>query len=86
MLVEYRYAAGRELQSSEDLDHLKPALQLLTDGNGRPLSTKGSHHEVSVSRKLGSRVVQLAAYTDHLDNVAISGSGLLDRADLNAAR
>ncbi|MEO7028600.1 MAG: carboxypeptidase-like regulatory domain-containing protein [Acidobacteriaceae bacterium] len=85
VLVEYRFAAGRELQASEDLDHLKPALRLLTDGNGRPLSTKGSHNEVSVSRKLGSRVVQISAYTDHLDNVAINGSGEFDSKDLALA-
>jgi hypothetical protein len=84
-MVEYRYATGRELQGSDDLDHLKPALRILTDGNGRPLSTKGSHHEVALSHKLGSRVVQISAYTDHLDNVGIAGSGVLDRKDLDAA-
>jgi len=82
LMVEYRYASGRDLQSSEDLDNLKPGLRLLTDGSGRPLSTKGSHHEVSVSRKLGNRVIQFSAYTDHLDNVAINGSGVLDEGDL----
>ena len=82
VLVEYRFAAGRELQSSEDLDHLKPSLRLLTSGQGRALSTKGSHHEVSVSRKLGRSVIQLAAYQDHLDNAAIVGTGVLDRNDL----
>jgi len=82
LMVEYRYASGRDLQSSEDLDNLKPTLRLLTDGTGRPLSTKGSHHEVSISRKLGNRAIQVAAYTDHLDNVAINGSGVLDAKDL----
>jgi Carboxypeptidase regulatory-like domain len=85
VLVEYRYASGRELQGSEDLDHLKPSLRILTDGNGRPLSTKGGHQEVALSRKLGARIVQISAYTDHLDNVGISGSGVLDRQDLNTA-
>ena len=85
VLVEYRYAAGRELQSSEDLDHLKPALRILTDGTGKPLSTKGSHHEVSISHKLGSRILQLAAYTDHLDNVGLNGVGVFDSKDLDLA-
>ncbi len=85
VMVEYRYAAGRELQSSEDLDRLKTPLRTLTDGSGHPLSTKGGHHEVSVSRKLGSRVLQLSAYTDHLNNVAISGTGVMDRTDLHDA-
>ena len=85
VMVEYRYAAGRELQGSDDLDHLKPALRILTDGNGRPLSTKGGHQEVALSRKLGNRVVQISAYTDHLDNVGIAGSGVLDSKDLGTA-
>jgi hypothetical protein len=54
----------------------------LTDGSGRPLSTKGSHHEVSISHKLGNRAIQVSAYTDHLDNAAINGSGVLDAKDL----
>jgi hypothetical protein len=81
VLLEYRYAAGRELQNSEDLDSLKPTIRILTDGKGHPLSTKGSHHEVSVSRKLGSRVLQVAAYTDHLANVGIGGSGIIQHQD-----
>jgi hypothetical protein len=85
VMVEYRYAAGRELQGSDDLDHLKPSLRILTDGNGRPLSTKGGHQEVALSRKLGNRVVQISAYTDHLDNVGIAGSGVLDSKDLGTA-
>ena len=86
VLVEYRFASGRELQSSEDLDHLRPSLRVLTDGNGKPLSTKGSHHEISVSHKLGTRVIQLAAYNDHLDHAAILGSGVLDSKDLTLAQ
>ena len=85
-LVEYRFASGRELQSSEDLDHLRPSLRLLTDGRGKPLSTKGSHHELSVTRKLGGRVIQLAAYNDHLDNTAILGSGVLSPRELAVAQ
>jgi len=85
VLIEYRYAAGRELQSSEDLDHLKPALRVLTDGTGKPLSTKGGHHEVFVSQKLGNRVLQVAAYTDHLDNVGLNGIGVFDSKDLDLA-
>ncbi len=84
-LVEYRFAAGRDLQSSEDLDQLKPVLRVLTDGTGRPLSNKGSHHELSISHKLGSRVLQAAVYTDKLDNVGINGDGVLTHADHDAA-
>lgn len=84
-LIEYRFAAGQELQSSDDLDQLKPVLRLAADASGKPLSTKGTHNEVSVSRKVGSRVVQVAAYTDHRDNVILQGGGDLDGKELIAA-
>lgn len=82
VILEYRYATGMSLQSSGDLDRLKPAADILTDATGRPLSGKGSHHEVSVSRKMGSRTVSLAAYRDSVANAGIAGSGLLAKADL----
>ena len=82
LMIEYRYAQGRTLQSSDDLDRVKPASDVLTDGTGRPLSAKGSHQEVSVSRKLGGRTVAFAVYSDQFSNAAIAGSGLLDRSDL----
>ncbi len=82
LMVEYRYATGRELQSSEDLDKIKPAADVLTDANGRPLSAKGSHQEVSVSKKLGSRTVAFAVYSDNFSAGALAGSGLIDREGL----
>lgn len=77
-LIEYRFAAGQELQSTDDLDQVRPALRLATDAAGKPLSTKGTHNEVSLSRKMGSRVVQIAAYKDHRNNVILQGGGDLD--------
>jgi len=82
VVVEYRYATGRTLQSSDDLDQLKPTSDLLTDALGRPLAAKGSHHEVSVSRKVGTRTVAFAMYNDTFSNAAIAGSGLLDNNGL----
>jgi hypothetical protein len=85
VVVEYRYATGRELQSSDDLDQLRPTLTAVTDANGRPLSNRGMHQEFSVSRKLGSRVVSASAYVDRFSYGAIGGSGLMDRASLQVA-
>jgi len=82
LMVEYRYATGRALQSSEDLDHIKPPADILTDANGRPLSAKGSHHELSASRKLGTRTVAFAVYSDSFSSGAISGTGMVDQASL----
>ncbi len=82
VIVEYRYATGRQLQSAEDLDRLKPSLAVLTDAAGRPLTTRGAHHEVSVSRKLGERVATFSVFTDRFSHEGIAGSGLLDKAAL----
>jgi hypothetical protein len=81
-LLEYRYATGRELQSTDDLDHLKPTLTAITDAQGRPLGNKGAHHEISVSRKVGQDVVTVSGYADKFAYAAIGGSGLMDRTDL----
>jgi hypothetical protein len=85
VVLEYRFATGRELQSSDDLDRLKPKLTALADANGRPLSGKGKHQEVSVSRKLGERVLSAAAFSDRFAYGAIGGSGIMDRATLQLA-
>ena len=85
LMVEYRYATGRTLQSSGDLDDLKPTADVLTDAAGRPLTAKGSHHEVSVSRKVGGeRSITVAAYHDEFSSAALQGSGLVDRGDLES--
>lgn len=82
LMVEYRYATGRSLQSSDDLDKIKPPADVLTDASGRPLSAKGSHQEVSVSRKLGTRTVAFAVYSDNFSSGALAGSGLIEQASL----
>ena len=85
MVVEYRYATGRELQSSDDLDKLKPTLTAAADENGRPLKSKGRHQEVSVSRKLGDRVLSASAFSDRFAYGAIGGSGLMGQGNVAAS-
>ncbi len=76
--VTYRYASGRQLQSSTDLDNLKPEANVMAEQNGRPLSNKGSHHEISLSQKLTENdVIMLALYRDAFANAALMGSGQL---------
>ncbi|HVG26037.1 MAG TPA: hypothetical protein VM865_00420, partial [Acidobacteriaceae bacterium] len=77
-LVVYRFASGRELQSSEDLDHMNSVHPMFADAAGRPLSGQGRHHEMGVSRKLGKRLVSASVYTDHLSQDSVGGSGSLD--------
>ena len=85
VVVEYRFATGRELQSSDDLDQLKPTLTAVADENGRPLSDRGMHQELAVSRKLGSRVLSASAYIDRFSYGAIGGSGLMSSSALQVA-
>ncbi len=84
-VVEYRYASCRDLQSSDDLDQLKPELSVVPDANGKPLSDRGMHHQLTLSRRLGSRVVSASGYLDRLPYGAIGGSGLMNASSLQAA-
>jgi hypothetical protein len=77
-MIVYRYATGRELQGSEDLDRLKSSENVLADAEGRPLSDKGSHQELALSQKMGSRVVMVSVFTDRLPVNSVAGSGSLD--------
>jgi hypothetical protein len=78
LLVVYRYASGRELQSAEDLDRLKSESPQLADAQGRPLSGRGMHNEVNISKKMGSRVVTAAAYLDRVNHDSVGGSGVMN--------
>jgi hypothetical protein len=85
VVLEYRFARGRELQGADDLDRLRPTLTALTDANGKPLISRGLHQEISVGRKLGSRTVSFAVFSDQFAHQAISGSGLMNAATLQQA-
>ncbi len=85
VVVEYRLAFGRELQSSNDLDELKPVLRVVTNAADRPLSNRGLHQELTVSRKFGSRVLSGSVYDDRMPYGAIGGSGLMDSRSLQLA-
>jgi len=85
LVVEYRMATGRELQSSSDLDHLNMQVNALSDANGRPLLNTGRHQEISISRKLNKTVVSAAVFSDRFEQGSLAGSGLLSRTDLQGA-
>lgn len=76
-VMSLRYASGRTLQSSADLDRLKPQLEIMADSAGRPLSDAGHHTELSIDRKLGTRTLSASVYADAMDHVALTGSGRL---------
>lgn len=83
---EYRYAAGRELQSSKDLDELNPALNVVTDGFGRPRSDSGMHQELSLSHRVGSGMLSASVYVDRIPYGAIAGSGRMNETSLQSAK
>ena len=80
MVVEYRYAtsepdtrAAKGFDSAPaDLSESGPRMALL---NGQPEVEKASHHEVSVSRRLGNTNIQVAAFLDHVRNAVLTGAG-----------
>jgi hypothetical protein len=85
LLLEYRYARSRELESSEDLDRLKPSVAVLSDAQGRPLDPDGGHNEIAVSRKLGDkRVLTFAAYADRFNAATLTGGGAIDRSAIES--
>jgi hypothetical protein len=85
VVVEYRMATGRELQSSSDLDRLNMQTTALSDANGRPLLNTGRHQEISVSRKVNKAVVSVAVFSDRFNEGALAGSGLLSHAELQGS-
>jgi hypothetical protein len=82
VVVEYRFATSRALQSVDDLDHMDRSLTVLTDAHGRPLQTKGLHQEVSVSRKLSQTVITGTVFADRVAHGSIAGSGVMSRTVL----
>ncbi len=82
LVVEYRYAMGRELQRSDDMDDLNPTLSVVTNGHGRPRNDSGMHQEISVSRRSGSRALRASAYLDRVPYAAIAGSGVMNNSAL----
>jgi hypothetical protein len=79
-VVEYRYATSvpnqRELKGFDsapaDLSESGPRMGLVND---QAVLERAHHHEVSVSRRVGENNFQLAAYSDHILNTAVTGVG-----------
>lgn len=80
MLVEYRYATSEpDTRSAKgfdsapaDLSESNPRMALT---NGAPEVEHSSHHELSVSRRVGDTNIQVAAFFDHVRNMVLTGAG-----------
>lgn len=75
--IGYRMATARDLQSFADLDAIEREVPIaVTDGRAIAVE-HGRHQEISISRKIGPGVAQVALYHDAMDHPAIGGGGLL---------
>ena len=80
LIVEYRYATsepdGRNAKGFDsapaDLSESGPRMAL---SNGMPDVERARHQEVSVSRRMGKNSIQLAAFTDRVTNLVLTGAG-----------
>lgn len=82
-LLEYRFATSlpstRELKgfdtSPRDLTEANPRVTLEGD---RGQVEKASHHEISLSRRIGRNSMQIAFFNDRISDVALTGVGIPD--------
>ena len=75
--VGYRMATSRDLQGFADLDAVERDLPVAVT-NGRTVDVEhGQHQEISISRKVGPGLAQVAMYHDSMDHPAVGGGGLL---------
>jgi hypothetical protein len=81
-LIEYRYATSvpnmRNLKgfdtSPADFSEADPRVTLL---NGRGMVENASHQEVSFSERIGRNSIQVAGYSDRVQNAELTGVGNL---------
>ena len=80
-VVEYRYATSvpnmRNLKGFDtapaDLSEADPRVTMV---DGRGMVEAASHHEISVSQRMGKNSVQVAAFSDHVKNTELTGVGI----------
>jgi hypothetical protein len=58
-----------------DLSESGPRVSM---ANWSPVMEHASHHEISVSRRIGANKMQVAVYSDHLKDPALTGTGATD--------
>lgn len=82
LALMYRFAAGRTLQSSDDLNSVETMPLVLGDAAGHPLILNGSHQELAVSKTDERNTVTLSVYQDDLPVEALQGTGILTAGEL----
>ena len=85
MVLEYSYATSRPDPRDEkgfdsspaDLSESNPRVSLLSFS---PRLESAHHNEVSLSRRVGKNKIQVAAYSDRVDDPALLGTGVASAA------
>jgi hypothetical protein len=88
-ILQYRYATSTpDLRLAKgfdtapaDLSESNPRLTMTPQGQR---IEQASHHELSVSQRMGNNKVQLAVFTDTIHNAALTGTGAVFTEDTNA--
>ncbi len=83
--VGYRMATSRDLQSYAGLNTVQQELPVAVMSQDRMRTERGMHQEFAVGRKVGPGLLQVAYYLDSLDQVMVSGGGVLSAADVAQA-
>lgn len=73
----YRYAGDRTLQESDDLSHLRPQAELLSDADGRPVNSRNAHQELALARRSGKDTETIAIYQDMIRTGSVAGLGVV---------
>ena len=86
VVLAYSMTRSRGVESMEDLDRVQAAVPVAVMRKGHMRLEGGSHHAVSATSKLpGGGSFEVALYRDSLRNPLITGTGVLDTADLQTA-
>lgn len=85
MAIMYRYASTHALQSSEDLDRIEVAPEILSDGRARPVSLRNAHQEVAFAHHAANDTETLTVFQDHFSTTGLAGIGLTNGTDLAIA-
>ena len=75
--VQYRMATSRSTQEFADVKAEREAIPAAAEAasSGKLALEKGRHQEVSLSRKAGRSVVEVAYYHDFMERTEVSGGG-----------
>ena len=77
LALMYRFASGRELQSSDEGGELQLPTDAIADAEGRPKLLKGTHQELAATRKVGDDTETVSIYQDARPVDVLQGAGSL---------